>query len=113
MPDAISVNRGLSDEQALLEEMVEVLRTVAAIRAPDRSIAVRYTEARAGLVAGRMKPSLPPWLFQCISVFKFHEFINLFAADVGPRIAFIDQCFEGCRSVLRSGRPYDVFGGES
>lgn len=103
--------RPLSDAEKL-EEMLEVLRAVASVRAPDRALAVRYTEARAALLAGRLRTFVPPYLIQCVSVFKFHDFINLFAPDAARRVEFIDQSFQACRKAVGFARRYDVFGDE-
>lgn len=98
----------LGDAEAL-EQMVEVLRLVASIRAPDRSVAVRYTEARQALVSGRLKSFVPPFLTQCVSAFKFHDFINLYAPDVARRIEFVDESFLACSRALGFTRGIDVF----
>jgi hypothetical protein len=93
-----------------LEEMLEVLRLAASIRAPERAMAVRYMEARARLVAGRLKSFVPPFLTQCVSIFKFQDFIRLYAPDAAQRIQFVEQSFEPCRRATGFTRRYDVFG---
>jgi hypothetical protein len=103
--------RAPSDAEKL-EEALEVLRSVASVRAPDRALAVRYTEARAALLAGRLRSFAPPYLIQCVSVFNFHDFINLFAPDTARRVEFIDQTFQACRKAVGFARRYDVFGDE-
>ena len=75
-----------SIDTAVLEEILDVLRSVARIRAPDRALAVRYTAARANLLASRLGEQVPPYLQQCVSVVKFHDFINLFAPHVTRRL---------------------------
>jgi hypothetical protein len=99
-----------SREASALAEMVELLKNVAAIRAPDRALAVRYTASRALLLESRLGPQVPGFLLQCVSVFKFHDFINLYAPDLPSRIAFIDEAFEGCVIGEDRGRGFDVFG---
>jgi hypothetical protein len=94
----------------VIEEVIEVLRSVASLRTPDRALAVRYHSARTAILASRFKSFVPPYLLQCVSVFKFHDFINLFAADVARRVEFIDQTFVECRKATGFGRQYDVFG---
>jgi hypothetical protein len=95
-----------------LEEVVEVLREVASVRAPHRALAVRYTQAREALLAGRLRAFVPTYLLQCVSVFKFHDFINLFAPDTARRIEFIHQTFAACRKGVGFAHRYDVFGDE-
>lgn len=94
----------------ILEDMLEVLRLAASIRAPERAMAVRYTEARARMVSGRLKSFVPPFLTQCVSIFKFQDFIRLYAPDAAQRIQFIEQSFEPCRRATGFTRRYDVFG---
>jgi hypothetical protein len=96
-----------------LDEALEVLRTVASVRACDRALAVRYSGMRSALLAGRLRSFAPPYLVQCVSVFKFHDFINLYAHDAARRVEFIDQTFEGCRRAVGFTRRYDVFGDDS
>jgi hypothetical protein len=92
-----------------LEEMLEVLRSVASIRSPERALAVRYQAARDAVLSSRLGSFAPPYLSQCVSVFKFHDFINLFAADAAKRVEFIDHSFEACRNAVGFARRYDVF----
>jgi hypothetical protein len=110
--DVRSVNAPVSEAEAI-EEMLEVLRHAASIRSPDRALAVRYMDARAALVAGRLRRFVPPFLIQCVSVFKFHDFINLFAPDAAPRIEFVERSFEACRTAVGFTRRRDVFGDEA
>ena len=102
----------LSEPQAI-DEMLEVLRLAAAIRTPDRALAVRYMDARASLVSGRLRRFVPPFLIQCVSVFKFHDFINLFAPEAPDRIEFVERSFDACRRAVGFARRRDVFGDEA
>jgi hypothetical protein len=95
---------------ATVEQILEVLHMVASARACDRALAVRYTETRSTVLSGRLKSFVPPYLLQCVSVFKFHDFINLCAPDAARRVEFIDQSFEGCRRAAGFSRRRDVFG---
>jgi hypothetical protein len=101
------------DDAATLDEASEVLRLVASVRSCDRALAVRYTEARSTLLSGRLRSFVPPYFIQCVTVFKFHDFINLYAPDSARRVEFIDQTFEGCRRAVGFARRYDVFGDDS
>lgn len=101
-----------SAEPDAIEAMLDVLRA-AANNAPDRSLAVRYTQAHAALMGGPLRSRIPPYLLQCASLMKFREFITLFAPDAARRVQFIEASFEDCRTpsgVTR--RRYDVFGEE-
>ncbi|MDB5672346.1 MAG: hypothetical protein JWO25_3305 [Alphaproteobacteria bacterium] len=95
--------------QQLLDELREVLRSVTVMRGPERSVAVRYMEARSSLLAGPLASHAPPFLLQCVSLFKFHDFISLYAPDPERRMAFVDQSFEPCRRAISAVRRYDVF----
>jgi hypothetical protein len=93
----------------LLDELREVLRSVVSGPGPERSLAVRYMEARAALLGGPLASHAPPFLLQCVSLFKFHDFIRLYAPDAQRRMAFVDQSFEACRRMVSTVRGYNVF----
>ena len=95
---------------APLEEMIELLKMVAGMRSPGRELAVRYTNSRAALLAGGFRAPVPGFLHQCVSVFKFHDFINLYAPDLESRIRFIDQAFQDIGQTAGQSRPRDIFG---
>lgn len=97
-------------EAEVLEDMLDVLRSAASVRSADRALAVRYTETRAALLAGRLGSFAPQYLTQCVSVFKFQEFINLYAHAAALRVQFIDDTFGPCRTALGFTRRFDVFG---
>ncbi len=99
-----------SREAAALDDMVQLLKTVAATRVPDRALAVRYTASRTLLLQGLLRPQVPGFLLQCVSVFKFHDFINLFAPDLPSRIAFIEEAFEDCVAATVRAGGFDIFG---
>jgi hypothetical protein len=107
--DHSGTRRAASDDERL-EEVLEVLRAVASLRAPDRALAVRYQSTREAILASRLRSFVPPYLLQCVSVFKFHDFINLFAPDAARRVEFIDQTFGACAKAAGFGRGIDVFG---
>lgn len=92
-----------------LEEMQELLRTVALMGTPPRHSAVRYTLCRSALIDSDLKTALPGFLTQCVSISKFHDFIHLYDPKSEARIAFVDAAFSACRARLDSKRIYDVF----
>jgi hypothetical protein len=98
------------NDAEVLGEMLRILRAVSGMRTPDRALAVQYTESRGTLLKSRLRPCVPGFLMQCVSVHKFHDFINLFDAEVDARIRFIERAFEGCREAPGPGRHTDVFG---
>lgn len=95
--------------RAVMAEMEELLREVATAGSPSRPTAVRYTQCRDALMAGDIRPAVPGFIFQCVSVYKFHDFINLYDADAGARIAFIESAFNKGNVSLETKRPKDAF----
>ena len=92
-----------------LEEMQELLRTIALVGSPPRHSAVRYTLCRSALMESELRAALPGFLVQCVSASKFHDFIHLFDPQAEARIAFVDSAFSASRARLDSKRIYDVF----
>jgi hypothetical protein len=97
------------DIPGAVNEMLEVLRIVAAHRVADRAMAVRYTEKRQRLLDSRLRPDLPGFLLQCSSLSKFHDFITLYAPRVEARIQFIDQAFAPFLPAKPDARNGDIF----
>ena len=93
----------------VLQELEDLLRAVASSSTPHRFSAVRYTHCREALLASEVRPALPGFLIQCVSIYKFHDFINLFDPKLAERIAFVETAFSKCRALLDSKRSYDVF----
>ena len=86
------------------EEIQEILREVASLPSPSRLVAVRYTQCRSVLLGSVIRPALPGFLIQCVSAHKFHDFINLYHADLDARLAFISGAFRETRSLVNRGR---------
>lgn len=92
-----------------LQEMEELLRAVASSTTPHRLSAVRYTHCREALLCSQFRPAVPGFLIQCVSIYKFHDFINLYDPKADARLAFVENAFGKCRALLDSKRVYDVF----
>lgn len=92
-----------------LDEMQSLLRSTCSASTPNRVSAVRYTLCRTILMNGELRPALPGFLIQCVSIFKFHDFISLYDPKADARIAFVENAFAGSRALLESKRIYDVF----
>lgn len=92
-----------------LTEMEELLRAVAAAGTPHRLSAVRYTHCRAVLLESEVRSAVPGFLIQCVSIFKFHDFINLFDPKTEARIQYVQAAFARCHELLGSRRAFDVF----
>jgi hypothetical protein len=96
-------------EGPVLEDLIALLEEIASGRSPDRSVAVRYNELRSAVLASDLRGQLPPFLIQCVSVFRFQEFMGLLAPDRERRIAFLEQAFSGCRDGFARPRRRDFF----
>lgn len=92
-----------------LQEMEELLRAVAAKGSPHRLSAVRYTHCRAVLLDSELRSAMPGFLVQCVSIYKFHDFINLYDPKAEARVQFVDASFAKCRSIVSTPRTFDVF----
>jgi hypothetical protein len=92
-----------------LQEMSELLRSVAKAGTPHRLSAVRYTHCRAVLLESEVRTAVPGFLVQCVSIYKFHDFINLYDPKAELRIQFVDAALQKCRDLLGAKRVFDVF----
>jgi hypothetical protein len=92
-----------------LEEMQELLRSVSSSRSPHRLSAVRYTHCRSILLDSELRPAMPGFLIQCVSLDKFQTFIYLYDPTPEARIALVDAAFDKGRALLDAKRRYDVF----
>jgi hypothetical protein len=104
----IVVEQKTSTSEAL-EEMQSLLRATCSAGSPNRISAVRYTLCRTMLMDGELRPALPGFLIQCVSIYKFHDFISLYDPKAETRIAFVENAFAASRALLESKRIYDVF----
>lgn len=86
------------------------MRLTANERSARRVAAVRYTRCRSALIESEVRPAVPGFLVQCISLDKFHDFITLLDPNPDARIAFIEAGLVACRDALDVQKKYDVFG---
>lgn len=91
-----------------MKELEEILRVVATTASPSRPAAVRYTQCRDALLGGEARAALPGFIVQCVSIYKFHDFINLYDADPSARTAFIHAAFNKGAASLQTKRSRDV-----
>ena len=92
-----------------LEEIQELLSAASSASSPHRLSAVRYTLCRAALLESEVRAALPGFIIQCVSIYKFHDFIHLYDPKAEARRAFVDAAFSSCRAMLDTKRIYDVF----
>lgn len=98
--------RELSVTEAL-DELTELLCATAPGVVPRRDAAARYMLCRQALL--RAEISLPGFLIQCGSIYKFAEFIALYDPRPEARVAFVERAIEACRPAGGGSRSYDIF----
>ena len=79
------------DSDASLVRLTELLMAIAKGFVPDRSEAVLYSTCRSELLNSPYRALLPGYLVQCISVFRFRDFIGLYDASPAIRQRFVEQ----------------------
>lgn len=101
--------RDLTPGEALTE-LKQLMRLAAGEGSPQRLAATTYTICREALLQSELRPALPGFLLQCLTIFRFKDFIQLYSPSLDDRIAFVDEAFRACeaRAGLRSS--FDVFG---
>lgn len=97
------------DPNEPLDEIQELMMTVSSASTPHRLSAVRYTHCRAVLLDGELRSAVPGFLIQCVSIYKFYDFITLYDPRPEARRAFIEQAFGAARAVVSAQSVYDVF----
>jgi hypothetical protein len=90
-----------------LHELHEILLLAALDMAPQRLAATRYTSCREILLKSALRPALPGFLLQCLTLYRFRDFIHLYHPNLEPRIAFVDEALGRCVSRARE-RATDV-----
>jgi len=76
-----------------------LLQSVAAGLTVDRSAAMRYSEYRSMLLDSPYRDVLPGFVIQCMSVFKYREFIALYDHAGRAREAFVRDLLAECRAL--------------
>lgn len=96
------------NEQDVMEEFEELLCSIATGVPPDRSAAMRFSRCRSALLESSVKDLLPGFVYQCLSVFRFKDFITLYDPDIALRDAFIRRAFGRCRAISAFPEPKDL-----
>lgn len=91
-------------------ELKELLRLAASGASPQRLTATRYTACREALMRSEVGDVMPGFLRQCLTLYRFHDFIHLYTPEQSERLALIETALRGCESKLGLRRSYDVFG---
>ena len=82
-----------SDSDTSLVRLTELLLAIAKGYVPDRSEAVLYSACRSELLLSPYRDLCPGYLVQCISVFRFRDFISLYDPSPAVRQRFVEQSF--------------------
>lgn len=98
-----------AETRSVLGEMEALLREVASSASPPRTTAVRYTRYRDRLLASPARAAVPGFVVQCVSIYKFQDFITLLDPGVDARLAFLDMAFSRGQGVLKTERRRDAF----
>ncbi len=83
----------------LLARVRSVLVYAAEGGALGREHAVIYLDLRSRLLDSGIGKLLPGFLYQCVTLFRFKEFISLYDPDTMLRIAFIDRMIARCNAI--------------
>lgn len=93
-----------------LAELKDLLRLAAGELFPPRQSASRYTICREALLRSSLRPILPGFLLQCLTISRFRDFIHLYDPNIDARLAFINDAFRaGEATPRRPGRTFDIF----
>ncbi len=96
-----------SDEA--LTELKQLMRLAAGEGSPQRLAATTYTVCRETLLQSELRPALPGFLLQCLTIFRFKDFIQLYSPALNERHAFIDEAFRACETRAGLRPAFDAF----
>jgi hypothetical protein len=92
-----------------LTELQELMRLAASGEPLLRQAATTYTTNRDVLLQSELRPMLPGFLLQCLTVYRFKDFIQLYSPSVEDRIAFVDAAIGACETRANMRPAFDVF----
>jgi hypothetical protein len=93
-----------------LAELREYLRLAASEEPLHRFAATRYTICRDTLLHSEMRSALPGFLQQCLTIYRFRDFIHLYTPRLTERTGFVDDAIRECESRFGLRPAFDVFG---
>ncbi len=79
-----------------LGELQDILRLAAIGGSPQRLAASRYTMCREALLHSPLRPFLPGFLLQCLTIARFHDFIHLYHPSPEASLFFLEEAFHAC-----------------
>jgi hypothetical protein len=92
-----------------LAELKALLVTAAGPGSPQRVAATRYTMCRDVLLRSELGSLLPGFLRQCLTIFRFHDFIHLFAPTQEERTQFLIESFRASEAKAGLRASFDAF----
>lgn len=93
-----------------LAELREHLRLAASEEPLHRLAATRYTICRDALLRGDGRSELPGFLQQCLTIYRFRDFIHLYTPRLTERTGFVDEAIRACQTRMGLRPAFDVFG---
>lgn len=92
-----------------LTEIKALMRLAAGEGSSQRLAATTYTDCREALLRSELRPVLPSFLLQCLTIFRFKDFIQLYSPSLSERHAFVDDAFRACEARAGLRQSFDVF----
>lgn len=92
-----------------MKEMEDLLRAVSSSTSPPRLSAVQYTRCRDALLSSELRSVVPGFILQCVSIYKFYDFINLYDGRPEARVAFVEDAFRQDKAQFDTRRGKDAF----
>jgi hypothetical protein len=93
------------DEGEALKELHDLLTICCEEHGPARYLPPRYQICRASVMNSRLSPYLPGFVRQCVSLFKFRDFICLYDHDPAVRTKFVEEAMASCWTQLNEATP--------
>ena len=103
MPSATVSDTDRSDIDKTFDDLLNLLRSVAAGAPPSRELAVSYLAYRSQLLSSENRDMLPGFLYQCGTIDRFRDFIMLYDPDSELRQEFLTRMIDKARKAITSG----------
>ena len=93
------------DLDELLTHIRSLLVYAAQGGAVAREHAVEYLNLRQRLLDSPIGKLLPGFLYQCVTIVRFKDFISLYDPETALRVAFIDRMIDRCLALRPGAAP--------
>ena len=84
----------------MLDELESLLISVALGEVPNRQTATAYSALRVVLLQTYDADVVPGFVSQCISIYKYREFINLYDGRPAERRRFVNDVFDRLYAIV-------------